>query len=78
VDEGQLLMTQAERDRLVALTNADGKGTWWDGLDPRELNGRTHAPADPCPEFVDNFMLRVQDLIDQYNPDLLYFDDNLD
>jgi alpha-L-fucosidase len=60
------------------LTKADGKGTWWDGLDPRELNGRPHAPADPCPEFVDNFMLRVQDLIDQYNPDLLYFDDNLD
>ena len=60
------------------LTKADGKGTWWEGRDPREFNGPPHEKDDPCPEFVDNFMLRVQDLIDQYNPDLLYFDDNCD
>jgi alpha-L-fucosidase len=60
------------------MTKADGKGKWWDGMDPRELNGRPHDKNDPCPEFVENFMLRVQDVVDQYNPDLLYFDDNCD
>src|SRR5450631_4381326 len=47
------------------MTAADGKGTWWEGLDPRGLNGRPHAKDDPCPEFVDEFMLRVQDVIDK-------------
>ena len=60
------------------LTKADGKGKWWEGMDPRQLNGRPHGKDEPCPEFVENFMLRTQDLIDKYNPDLLYFDDNLD
>jgi alpha-L-fucosidase len=60
------------------LTKKDGAGKWWQGMDPYQINGRPHAPTDPCPEFVDDFMLRVQDVIDQYNPDLLYFDDNCD
>ncbi len=60
------------------LTKADGKGKWWDGMDPQQFNGPPHEKNDPCPDFVDNFILRVQDLIDQYNPDLLYFDDNCD
>lgn len=60
------------------LTKADGKGKWWDGMDPGQLNGRPHDKNDPCPEFVEDFMLRVQDVVDQYNPDLLYFDDNCD
>jgi len=60
------------------LTKADGKGKWWQGMDPQEINGRPHGKDDPCPEFVENFMLRVQDLIDKYNPDLLYFDDACD
>ena len=60
------------------LTRADGKGKWWEGMDPQDLNGRPHGKDDPCPEFVKNFMLRVQDLIDKYSPDLLYFDDNCD
>jgi alpha-L-fucosidase len=60
------------------LTKADGKGKWWEGMDPRQLNGPPHGKDEPCPAFVENFMLRTQDLIDKYNPDLLYFDDNLD
>ena len=61
-----------------ALTKADGKGKWWEGMDPQDLNGRPHDKDTPCPEFVGTFMLRVQDLIDKYSPDLLYFDDNCD
>jgi alpha-L-fucosidase len=32
------------------LTKSDGKGKWWDGMDPQDLNGRTHGKSDPCPE----------------------------
>jgi alpha-L-fucosidase len=60
------------------MTKADGRGKWWDGMDPQDLNGRPHDKDDPCPEFVEKFMLRVQDLIDKYSPDLLYFDDSCD
>jgi len=59
-------------------TKFGGKGKWWEGMDPQLLNGRPHAKDDPCPEFVESFMLRTQDLIDKYSPDLLYFDDNCD
>ncbi len=57
-------------------TRADGKGKWWDGMDPEMLNGKPHLKNTPCPEFTQQFLLRVQDLIDKYDPDLLYFDDN--
>jgi len=56
-------------------TLADGKGKWWEGIDPRLLNGKPHLKNTPCPEFVQQFMLRVQDVIDQYQPDILNFDD---
>ena len=46
------------------LTKADGKGKWWDGMDPQQLNGPPHGQDDPCPEFVESFLLRVQDVID--------------
>ena len=57
-------------------TIADGRGKWWQGLDPQMLNGKPHLKNTPCPEFTQQFLLRVQDVIDSYDPDLLYFDDN--
>jgi len=60
------------------LTLAEGKGQWWDGLDPQRLYGPKH-PADALPDvsYVKNFYDRTRDLIDQHDPDLLYFDDSL-
>jgi alpha-L-fucosidase len=55
---------------------ADGKGKWWDGMDPQLINGKPHLKNSPCPEFVQQFLSRVQDVIDNYSPDILTFDDN--
>ena len=58
------------------LTKADGKGLWWEGLDPQELYCRPHPPnAPPDEEYVRQWFLRVKDLVDSHHPDLLYFDD---
>jgi alpha-L-fucosidase len=46
-------------------TIADGKGKWWEGMDPQMINGKPHLKNSPCPEFVQQFLLRVQDVIDQ-------------
>jgi alpha-L-fucosidase len=79
------------------LTKADGKGTWWDGLDPQELYGQNHPLSKgsddvtslwgqwnwendasiPSQQYCDKFYNRTIDLINQYNPDLLYFDDSV-
>lgn len=79
------------------LTKADGKGTWWEGLDPQELYAQNHplskgseniyslwnqwswdnGASIPSAEYCDKFYKRTIDLIDQYNPDLLYFDDTV-
>ena len=56
-------------------TTADGKGKWWEGMDSQMVNGKPHAKNTPCPEFVQQFLLRVQDVIDRYSPDILNFDD---
>ncbi len=82
------------------LTKYDGKGKWWDGLDPQELYAGAVMPmpdgittvkaADDWheahdrvwnenpplenPAFVRQWYLRCKDLIDSYQPDLLYFD----
>jgi alpha-L-fucosidase len=86
----------------ATLTRADGKGKWWEGLDPQELYGgpnlkipdglrgipavnRWHEEHDRIwtedqpphnPEFVRKWSLRCRDLLEQYRPDLVYFDDN--
>ncbi|SFN70728.1 alpha-L-fucosidase [Sphingomonas sp. OK281] len=59
------------------LTKADGKGQWWEGRDPRQLNGTPHLKGSPSPGFVREFLLRVQDVIDRYDPDVLTFDDGV-
>jgi alpha-L-fucosidase len=60
------------------LTEVDGIGQWWQGLNPQRLYGVKH-PGDALPDvsYVKNFYDRTRDLIDQHNPDLLYFDDSL-
>jgi alpha-L-fucosidase len=60
------------------LTLADGRGLWWEGLDPQRLYGPKH-PSDALPDvsYVKNFYDRTRDLVDQHNPDLLYFDTTL-
>jgi len=60
------------------MTKADGKGQWWDGLDPQRLYSVKH-PTNALPDasYVKNFYDRTRDLIDQHDPDLLYFDNDL-
>jgi alpha-L-fucosidase len=60
------------------LTAADGKGLWWDGLDPQELYAQNHGPHDkPSAYYMQKFFNRTMDLINKYHPDLLYFDDDI-
>jgi alpha-L-fucosidase len=60
------------------ITKAQGKEQWWDGLDPQMLYGAKH-PKDALPDasYVKHFYDRTRDLIDQHDPDLLYFDNSL-
>jgi len=77
------------------LTKADGKGTWWEGLDPQDLYEQRHTPSPdfedpksihsrwnwdngvtlPDQAYCEKFYNRTIDLIDKYQPDLVYFDD---
>ncbi|MGI4732417.1 MAG: alpha-L-fucosidase [Janthinobacterium lividum] len=85
------------------LTKADGRGQWWDGLDPRDLYNGGYAvlpdgidtveamtkwhdvhdgdwiagEAGPKndPRYATRWLLRQQDLVAKYKPDLVYFDD---
>ena len=69
------------------MTKADGKGKWWDGLDPQDLYAQYHElgrygwtqsgnpPLDTA--YVEKFFNRTIDLIDKYQPDILYFDDTV-
>jgi alpha-L-fucosidase len=71
------------------LTRAQGKGQWWDGLDPQDLYEQRHTPGKqlqwdwkasegssiPDKAYCDKFYARTMDLIEQHDPDLVYFDD---
>jgi alpha-L-fucosidase len=61
------------------LTKADGKGKWWEGLDPADLYCPYGAARTPEAQqaYKDKFFNRVKDLVDSYRPDLLYFDDTV-
>jgi alpha-L-fucosidase len=77
------------------LTKADGKGKWWEGLDPQDLHEQRHQPSpgfetansvharwnwgggvsQPDQAYCEKFYNRTVDLINKYQPDLIYFDD---
>jgi alpha-L-fucosidase len=83
------------------LKKEDGRGKWWDGLDPQQLYSGpnmvmpdgirsvkeadawhaehdrkwTEEPPAGNVAFVERWFLRCQELLDKYQPDLLYFDD---
>ena len=71
------------------LTKEDGKGTWWEGLDPQELYEQRHPlskndqawnweedqATPPDQAYCDKIYNRTVQLIDDYDPDIVYFDD---
>jgi alpha-L-fucosidase len=73
------------------LTKANGKGAWWEGMDPQELYAQDHplsenkphqwewgnGAAQPSKAYCDKFLKRTMELIDKYEPELLYFDDTV-
>ncbi len=60
------------------LTKADGKGQWWEGLDPQDLYAQNHKIGEkPDAAYCQKFYNRTKELIDKYQPDLLYFDDSV-
>jgi alpha-L-fucosidase len=63
------------------LTKADGKGKWWEGMDPADLYGPKHSgdcSNNSCNNsaYGTQFMYRVDDAISRYHPDVVYFDDH--
>jgi alpha-L-fucosidase len=73
------------------LTKADGKGLWWDGLDPQDLYAQNHTPGKklvwdwnpaegssvPDTAYQEKYFKRVKQLWDDYQPDMIYFDDDV-
>ena len=77
------------------LTKAEGKGTWWEGMDPQALYAQNHPLSEnstdqgaihqqwdwgrgvavPSQAYCEKFYDRTMDLINSYDPDLVYFDD---
>lgn len=74
----------------VKLTKADGKGLWWDGLDPQDLYAQNHVPKGydwdwnvangssvPDAAYMEKYFKRTKQLWDDYHPDMVYFDDDV-
>ena len=73
------------------LTKSDGKGLWWDGLDPQDLYCQNHIPGKdlewnwnaakgssvPDAAYLEKFYNRTKQLWDDYHPDMVYFDDDV-
>lgn len=78
------------------LTKKDGKGTWWEGMDPQALYAQDHPLSEnslegalfkqwdwgngatpPSKAYCDKFLKRTIELIDKYEPELVYFDDTV-
>lgn len=73
------------------LTKEDGKGTWWEGLDPQELYAQNHPLSKnnrewdwredlvvlPDQAYCDKFYNRTMDLYNKYHPDVVYYDDTV-
>lgn len=70
------------------MTKADGKGLWWEGLDPQDLyaqympigggRGRYGSDGNGADKaYFDKFYYRIVDCINKYDPDILYFDDSV-
>jgi len=57
------------------LTQADGNGTWWEGYDPRDLYGP--PPKTPALPYARRWLKRTKELVNRYDPDLLYLDGTL-
>jgi alpha-L-fucosidase len=58
-------------------TIADGKGLWWEGMDPVDLYGPVHNAKNPLQSpFANQFMWRIDDAITKYHPDMIYFDEH--
>lgn len=62
----------------IFMTKEDGKGKWWEGLDPKDLYGLEHHDGRNSLEspFANQFMWRVDDAIRKYQPDMIYFDEH--
>lgn len=58
-------------------TIADGKGKWWEGMDPVDLYGPVHNIKNPLQSpYANQFMWRIDDAITKYHPDMIYFDEH--
>ncbi|MES1183593.1 MAG: alpha-L-fucosidase [Myxococcales bacterium] len=62
-------------------TTADGKGKWWEGMNPADLYGAKHTTDcsnNSCNNsaYGTQFMYRVDEAICKYRPDVVYFDDH--
>lgn len=79
------------------LTQRDGKGKWWEGLDPQALYAQSHAhsrksknrnaiysqwtwlngASRPSGEYMAKFYHRTLEAIQRFQPDVVYFDDEV-